>query len=405
MSASGTPVGPLSPLMSLAPKSPSDRHAPNRIALSTRACSTVAPYFDRANILGCGTSEAWSRSSFDGATGVIGEPDGTPDPEPDPEPEADHVTQLSMKRISTPHAVGAAQPKPSLVILANLKTRRKHSKCYTLVEGVDELGWPALFGDSMPVDHSISATTERLLEACVPLRNLQVRPGVKLNNPWGHPTTFQSAALYLRGAIASQPCVNCQRGTNYRPRSSGNAAAGPSTSTPSRQRLVASRPPSRRPSTSDALDTMFMRRGIKTGFSVSPVLDLKRVDTIVYCYAMMAKCNTVLLSQSLTKVNRDSITEILLQSRKSFQRLFECTATAASSNFKRGEMPVSSRDTSRMIFEPGTTLFAVKDGQSCAARYDRDATPVRTEEDGADDGTFEDSKLQYLSRSEFDNPA
>ena len=45
---------------------------------------------------------------------------------------------------------------------------------------------------------------------------------------------------------------------------------------------------------------------------MSLVLDLKPIDVIVYCYVMMAKCNIVLLSQTLSKGNRDSIIEILL---------------------------------------------------------------------------------------------
>ena len=52
-----------------------------------------------------------------------------------------------------------------------------------------------------------------------------------------------------------------------------------------------------------------------------------------------------------------------------------------------------SGNTSRMIFEPDTTVVAVKDEQNCAARFDRDAKPLRTEEDDADDSTFEDSNL------------
>ena len=114
--------------------------------------------------------------------------------------------------------------------------------------------------------------------------------------------------------------------------------------------------------------------------TVSPVLDLQPIDAIVYCYAMMAKSNTILLSQNMSKHSRENITEILLQSRKSFQRLFECAAIAASSSFKRGEMPVSSRD----------------------------ATPLRARQDNEDsdiDDTFEDSDLQHLGRSEYDNLA
>ena len=82
----------------------------------------------------------------------------------------------------------------------------------------------------------------------------------------------------------------------------------------------------------------------------------------------MAKSNIVLLSQNLSNSDRESIIEILLQSRKLFQRLFKCAAIAVSSNFKRGEVLVSLRDTSR------------------------DTTPLRTKEDN-NSTTFEDSNL------------
>ena len=90
--------------------------------------------------------------------------------------------------------------------------------------------------------------------------------------------------------------------------------------------------------------------------TVSPALNLPPIDAIVYCYAMMAKSNTILLSQFISKNDRENITEILLQSRKSFQRLFECAAIAApplvprSTNLPTAlQTPKNASNQSRML--------------------------------------------------------
>ena len=57
----------------------------------------------------------------------------------------------------------------------------------------------------------MSASTRRLLEEPV-LRSLQLREGINLPAPWKHPTTFQQAALFLRGHVPRIACTRCQRG-------------------------------------------------------------------------------------------------------------------------------------------------------------------------------------------------
>ena len=65
---------------------------------------------------------------------------------------------------------------------------------------------------------------------------------------------------------------------------------------------------------------------------------------------------------------------LLLQARKAFQRLYQCAALVCSKNFKRGDHLISSRY---------TTSINLSDDEFEA------------------DSIFENSELQYLSRSKY----
>lgn len=108
--------------------------------------------------------------------------------------------------------------------------------------------------------------------------------------------------------------------------------------------------------------------------TMSPALSLNGVDSIVACYAAMAKSNTVVLTQNMRPIDRENMMSLLLQSRKAFQRLYQCAALACSKSFKRGDLLISSRQTT-----PGI----ISDNES----------------------EFEDSDLQQLGRSEYEHLA
>ena len=64
-----------------------------------------------------------------------------------------------------------------------------------------------------PENKSATATTRRLLNHNV-VSQLDFRSNSALPQMWKHVTTFESAALYLRGRIMSgdNACINCRRG-------------------------------------------------------------------------------------------------------------------------------------------------------------------------------------------------
>ncbi|KAL9593507.1 MAG: hypothetical protein Q9219_007518 [cf. Caloplaca sp. 3 TL-2023] len=57
----------------------------------------------------------------------------------------------------------------------------------------------------------------------------------------------------------------------------------------------------------------------------------------------MARSNTVILALKMSTEDRKNMDRLLRQSRKSFQRLYECAALACTSSFRRGESPNSQR--------------------------------------------------------------
>lgn len=70
--------------------------------------------------------------------------------------------------------------------------------------------------------------------------------------------------------------------------------------------------------------------------TISPSSGLNATDSITQCFAHVAKSNTVILYHSMSDTHRENMAILLRESRKSFQRLFQCAALAASSDFKRG---------------------------------------------------------------------
>ena len=72
------------------------------------------------------------------------------------------------------------------------------------------IGWPSDFGPA-PLPSSTSKQIERLC-ALPALRPLRFREGLKsLPPPFGHATSLASAMLYHRGAVMSEPCLNCAK--------------------------------------------------------------------------------------------------------------------------------------------------------------------------------------------------
>lgn len=67
------------------------------------------------------------------------------------------------------------------------------------------------------------------------------------------------------------------------------------------------------------------------------------VDCIVSCYAMITKSNIMILTLSMSRQNAENMRTLLHQSRKVFQRLYECIIVASSFNFKHEESSVLSR--------------------------------------------------------------
>ena len=111
--------------------------------------------------------------------------------------------------------------------------------------------------------------------------------------------------------------------------------------------------------------------------TICPSSSLDAVDSIVQCYSSMAKSNTVILSQCMSIADRDRMAVLLLSSRKAFQRLYQCAALAASSSFKHGESPSSSRNT----------------------------TPTHDWDEETSRGTYEDRDAWNLGRSEYEDLA
>ena len=111
--------------------------------------------------------------------------------------------------------------------------------------------------------------------------------------------------------------------------------------------------------------------------TICPSSKLDAVDSIVQCYALMAKSNTVILAHSMSSQDRAELTIILRSSRKAFQRLYQCAALASASDFKKGELPNSIRS-------------------SPAISQDN------SDEESEVTTRFEDSQFRDLQRSDFD---
>ena len=115
--------------------------------------------------------------------------------------------------------------------------------------------------------------------------------------------------------------------------------------------------------------------------TIRPSSKLDAVDSIVQCYAHMARSNTAILSQSMSNQDRDGLTIILRSARKAFQRLYQCAALASASDFRKGTLPSSSRAS------PGVQ-----------EDFDNDIE--------SEVGTrYEDSELRELDRADFDELA
>ena len=73
------------------------------------------------------------------------------------------------------------------------------------------IGWPSDFGLA-PLPSNTNKQISRLY-ALPAMRPLQFREGLKsLPPPFGHATSLASAMLYRRGAVMSEPCLNCAKG-------------------------------------------------------------------------------------------------------------------------------------------------------------------------------------------------
>ena len=69
-------------------------------------------------------------------------------------------------------------------------------------------------------------------------------------------------------------------------------------------------------------------------------MNFNDINSIIACYAIIIKNNIVILIQNMNSIDRKNMISLLLESKKTFQRFYQCVMFIYLKNFKRDDYSI-----------------------------------------------------------------